>query len=1291
MVQNFPFSGFLNYDDPDEVIPVIHNRDARNVVWKGTAPNLRAENVPGTREKVNPFLINDGNNLTIGRYYDPISKRIFTFNYRGDARKGIYMYDTLLATWYRLVEQTINADSDVLGFTQTPIIDIDIIYGDSTQGHILYFIDSLGVPKKLNIQRALSGGYGTIKKSYLNVIKAPFDIPPVCIYEIDPANTVNNLRKKLFKIKVRAAFDDQDKAVTSSQGEMPLPFNAFDQATDSDPKYNCRIAIVYQTGPANVKKVEILAAVSLGNTFSDFFLVASLDKSVEGLIDNDLGTYLFYNDKAYNYIDVEESNQLFDNVPQTAGAQTLLNGNVASYGQIKEGYPNLTNFTFGGNTSVITQAQDPYYYGDTFSRLVANQDGKSGFGSGNIHIVVRGIIITAFALDTYTIYMTDGTTITYILGAGDDAAAIIEGLRVNAISKAYTIVSVSNNDLVVFKSGISLARTFIVSTYVNNSVSNSSFYAYDWLSKHGWALVYFDQDGRTNGAVYTNGFSVSASPYTEGTPPTDKPTFDVSIYHIPPDWAYYFQWVRTKDLKKSKFQQWVSDRTYKDLIAIVGQIKYAYISIESLNVFISDNPGTPLGYAFSPGDRVTFFKRYNDAGGTAYLYYDTKDFEIVSSLVNPIVNGIVREGQFIKIILPPTDGSFDFGDGFNNYFIEMYTPAQSVANGLNVDFEYGERYAIGNPTLSSRFHQGMLQNQVVGSLPATYEFTKGDNYIKLRAIQVGNIYRYSIISGGVTKDTMIIGMTFNGSTFTDANITAQSCPYVPLTGSFNPASDSRWFLKAINKTTFRVKGTITLSFTSASDGDIWKIYLQNIYNDFYTLAGPFDASGTGPYSFVIDRTFTLENDRVFIIAASMNSTERTLNFSTSDLTFTIDHVISQRCIDANFSDYFPSAINSNGRAFIYDENANQVTFPTMYRWSLAYQSDTNINQANRFYPQNFDNVDRRFGAIMRMKTWDRLLTFFQERKCGQTGVYQKFISDGDGSTQLITTNSIITDNNIQYYAGDYGVANQADSIVQSGFVYYFVDPIKGVICRLSRDGITVLSEVYKIQTYAGQRLPQYLIARNYTFGGVARITGTFNVRKDNTGEYLCVLQPWSLSGENFAGETMAFDEGRNHFTNPYDFSPEHIVCAENTLYSFRNGRMYIHDVTTGNGMNKFYGIYYDPTITRVFNAALIEKKSFISLTEVASTIWDCPEITTNNMSYGSTPQQSNLITQDFANEESNFSVSFKQDQNSIGGIENGETLKGNLIKIKFRCPNATSLVTLSAINLSFIDSPFTNR
>lgn len=1302
MVQAFPFSGQLNYDDPIEVVPSMTHIDALNVQFYGTLPNLQVRNTPGTREKTNPFLTNDNNNLTVGRFYDSVNKRIFLFNYRGDAKKALYMYDTILGVFYRLAEENINVEVGVLGIGQTPIIHINIMYGDSAQGDILYWIDSFGVPKKINVQRAIAGGYGTIMHGYLDVAKQPADIIPYVVYENDPANTINNLRKKLFRFKIRWVFDDKDKAVTSSQSEMPLPYQAFDQEIDSDPTKNCRIAVTYQTGPANVKKIEILAANSMGAVMSDWYLVSSIDKSVDNIPNNDIATFVFYNDKAYTFIDIEESIQLFDLVPIRAGAQSLLNGNVLDYGNITEGYPNLTLFNDGANTSSISKSFVPYYYGRYFSTLTANQDGLSGFGSGPIRIIVRGVIFSFLSFDTYTVNFTDATNISYTVQNGDDAASVIEGLRVDALSKGYSILAVSSNELYVSKTGMVLAGSIITNpNYAVNALMNTSFNAYDWSSKYAYGLVYFDQKGRTNGAVFTNGFSIQTSAYVENNPTGDIPFMVASIYHQPPDWAYYFQWVRTKNLSKSFFVQWVSDRTYKDIATVSGLVKYAYISIEALNVFKTNNPGSPLGYSFTAGDRVRFFSRRAPDGTTANLYGNTKDFEVVASLTSPTINGAVREGQFIKIVLPTTDGAFDFGaSGFDNYFIEIYTPTQPVSNDLNVYFEFGERYAISNPGTSTRAHQGMTQNQVYLSQPAVYNFFKGDDYVKLRAIQTGNVFTWSVPQSPGNGFRFLIPLNFVGSTFTDSNITPHSVPLSGVGNSFNPATDNRWLVQVGSDVVlFKVGGSISINFPTARSGDTWKVYCINKSGDQY-IFDTFDASAAGTYTIPItnvdfngslSQVISLENDNLFLVAQSVNNnSDRQLNFLASTFTLSVDRVVNQRCIDPNFSDYYPSSVNSNGRAFVYDENASQVTYPVMHRWSLAYQTNTNINRTCRFYPQNFDEFIREFGAIKRMMFWDKALTIFQERKCGRIGVYNKFITDAAGNQQLITTTDIITQNNVQYYNGEFGVGNQPDSVVQSGFVYYFTDPIRGKQLRLSRDGLTDLSELYKTQTWGTTNITKYLTPYNYTFGGTSRITGTFNVRKDNVGEYLCVLQPGTFGDETIQGQTMGFDESRNSFTSLYSFAPECIVCAENTLYSFRNGRMYIHDVVTAGGMNRFYGTTYDSYIARAFNAGLLEKKSWESITEVANSIWDCPLIYTNYYSYGTTVQQSNLIADDFQKLESTYNATFWGDINSIGGLL-GDVLKGNLIVIKFRATTPTNLSTLSAINLYFIDSPFTSR
>lgn len=1263
-------AGSLNLDDPIEDLGKVFHRDSTGIYFEGTPPNRRVRVLSSNEEIVNSLLPATGTNKTICQKYDSKNNRLFFLNYNSLGKHGIYVYNRLLNTFQRLVEVGVNTAGDPLQFTGESHVNIDIIYGDSTQGDILYFVDSLGRPTKINIARALAGGYGSIQRSFMDVAKEPAPIPPAVVYEYDAANTVNNLRKKLFRFKIRWVFDDQDKAVTSSQSEMALPWNSFEQAYDANPAANCRLAIVFQTGAANVKKIEILGAVSLGNVLGDFFLIESIDKQVAGLSDNDLATYLFYNDKAYDNIDVKESIQLFDYVPLAAQAQTLLNGNVLSYGNITEGYPNLTNFSFGGETSNVASAQVPSYSGNTYSKLVATQSGDSGFGTGNIHIVVRGLIVSiAPILDTYTVYMTDGTNVTYTLSNGDDAAAVIEGLRVDAISKGYTIVSNGSNDLTIQKTNISLARVLISSTYQYVALFNSSVYAYDWLGSHGWGLVYFDAKGRTNGVVFTRGFSVNSPSYTESGGYPQKPAFVASIYHAPPDWAYYYQWVRTKDLKKSSFIQWITDRTYKDNTTASGITRYAYLSIESLNTFIAQNPGTPLIYGFTSGDRITFIKRYNADNSTANMYGNSKDYEVTSSVINPTINGQVRTGQFIKIILPDTDGSFDFGDGFNNYFIELYTPAQSVANGLDVYYEYGERYAIGSPGTANRFHQGMNQNQIANTTtPAIFTFINGDFYIKSRSVQTGNVFTFRETADSGEADRVLFGMNFIGQTYDDPNITAQSVPLTGLTPSFNPGSDTRWILKAIDPATFRIKGTLYIQFTTAKPGDFWQIFLQNRYGEITFLVPAFDAGDAKVYSFTIDDEITLEDDRIFLQASSIGFGSRPVAFLDSEITFTIDRTIPQAMIDPNFSDYFPSAVNSNGRSFPYEADAAQITYPNMYRWSLAYQTDTNINQTCRFYPENFDETNRRHGAIRKMAQLESELIFFLEKKIGHTGVFQKFITDNSGNSQLVTTNSIITQNNIQYYKGEIGVGNQPTAVVQSDYVFYGVDTFKNIIWRLSLDGVTDLSELYKVKSWASTNLPKYLSPGNYPFGGSQKVLGTFNLRPDNVGEYLLLAQ-----GASTAGETFAFEERYNSFYGRLPIDCDAIVCAENMLFMFKNGKLWKRSTTVTK--NNFFGTQYEPSILIPFNGNMAIKKIFNAISYQASSVWGsntAGDVETNTVSSQTAlRQQSRIMVQDYDSlENPNRYASFNRNINSTGSaavsLWEGEYLTGHYIIVRLR-------------------------
>lgn len=1281
--------GVVDLDSSNETIAQGVHRDSRNVTFRGVQPNVRVENIKGNRLLDNPLLPAVGQNLNLGRWYDAIKKRIYIFNYNGDGSHGVYLFNTIPQTFQRLVEVGVNTNGDVLEFNSNNFIcNVNVVYGDTVQGDQLFWLNSQGKPCKINVDKALAGDYGVFETQFLDVATAPPSLAPYVVYEDDSDVVVNNVRKKLFKFKTRLVYNDNEKSVTSIQSEIPLPYDPFEPSVDADATKNCRIAIVFQTGDATVKKVELLATQTTENpadstdvNFGDYFLIASIDKSVLGLADNDIAVFNFYNDQAYNFIDVNESIQLFDLVPLVAVAQELLNGNTLIYGNITEGYDNLTNFSNGITTSSVQYLTAQCYEGRYFSLLVTNQSGEAAFGTGRTHVVVKGRVTEN---NVYTIYYTDGaTTITYTALAGDTLTDVLDGLIADATGNGFTIIgsSATPDALYFTKTNLVLAYSLLTPYSILENIENSadgSLMAYDWWSRYSFGLVYFDSKGRTNGAVYpATEFTGQTVAYNDSGTQAIIPELNAAIYHRPPTWAVNYSWVRTKNLSKSTFLQWVSVRTFKDTTSDPNDQLFAYVDIDNLNAFRVKNPSSPLKYDFAANDRIRFIKRFNADNSTANLYTD-KDFEIQSQEIAPTINGIAYTGQFLKIFLPATDTAFDFGGSdYANYFVELYSPAQSVSNGLDLYYEFGERYTIGNPGTVTAIHQGQYQNQSTNLVaPALFIFTKGDDYTRFRKVQTGIELSYAIAASSCSDPDagrITIGAAFVSESLTDPNITPGSSPCDNLLG-FDPATDMTRYLIKIGTGTFnfRIKGAITIEFLDDFPGDSYRVYLQKSDLSEIELVPEFDNGAAGTYSFTFDTTFTMTTgERIFIIGWSVPDNDHMRVFKSTTFTITRTLAFVQTVIDPNFSDYYPSAVNSNGRGFIYDVNAAQLTYSPLMRWSLAFQESSNINQSNRFYPLNFDQIERSKGGIMRFRVFDRMLRVFQERKCGQLGIYQKFITQADGSTGLITTNDIITKNNISYYTGDFGIGNQVDSLVSSGFRDYFVDPIKGFVLRLSTDGLTVISEMYKTQTFVGNTAPKYLTYHGYPFGGTARITGVYNIRKDLTPEYLCIFQGGFNEDETLTGQTLAFNEAQKGFSGFYEFDGDSAVCAENTLYTFYGGQLYIHDNDTDYA--NFYGVQKEPSITFAFNDKEIIKKVYDALAYQGNVIWESPvvgDIATSMINpQTGLQQQSKLVAADYEIQENVRYCALLRDVNSMADAQvalwEGDYLTGTNLLVKF--------------------------
>lgn len=1350
------FVGKLNLDDSEEVIAPGDHAMSYDIVFRGSGNNVRVENIKGNRELPNTDLPT-GSNICIGAFYDEFNQRIYYFLYNSTGKHSIFQYDIKADLFSDLVIVGTGTNGDVLGFTAAHVIpNINIIYGDSTQGDIIYWLNSQGKPCKINVQRALGtlGTYGTIQTSYLEVIKAPPQIPPAVTFEDDSSVTVNNFRKKLMKYKYRFVFDDKDKSVWSSHSVVPLPIGYTDSAADlnADPEKNARVALVLQTGKPNVKKIEIAACEGLGNVFSDFFLIHVIDKSVDSVADNSLTSYRFFNDQAYNYIDVPESIQPFDLVPQAANAQELLNGNVIIYGGITENYNPIiptTVATAASNTALKT-TQFPFVF-------VASQSGNSGFGTGDILTKIIGTIPEGWIFHI----LTTNEDIEYQAEPGDTAADVIIGLAAAAVTAGFTethttenltitqtgealqlllvdygdgtvhpsisvgwdlssttftlvgqaslvaefpvggamlisnasdpafnglyviitssVVAGSNLEL-VFTTAVTLPDDAFIASITSypsgaTGLAVTDSFAYDWWSNYGFCQTYFDEEGRTCGAVTNRGQSVQTIGYDDnGTTDVVLPQINLSISHRPPLEAKYFTIGRTKNLTKSDFIQWISNATYKDA-------EFAYVSIEVLNQYIVVNPQSNfLAWEFTPGDRIRFMRILS---GSSFDIYTDKDYEIQASLTDTYVNGVLIEGQLFKFPLPTTDGDFDFGGtDWANYLIEIYTPAKSVADGLDVYYEFGERYMIGDAGLSTRYHQGMTQNQTPNlSQPALYEFIQGDNYFAERTLNVGNQIKYTVANNSNTDpNEWFLGMTkISGFDVQDYVVADQA--FVATAGTI-PAIE--YFIKVQNGSyTFQVTGQIRVRIDDyVADPGITGT-VRFLYSPFIVGVpgtnlgeqfGPF-VSGqvlTFPIDFTVTRAAADDGTMSIVISNRRIGPGGAFNldYTILDGYLTVNQTGNTYTVglqNPNFSFNYESAVNSNGRPWTVDPDAKQNYNSVLARYGLAYQQDTNINQVNRFFYNNFDEYDRAKGDIRRFKSRERFMRVFQAAGTGQVGVYSQFITNSKGETSLIYTDQIITQNNIQYYLGEYGMGDGNTALCSNKHADYFDDPVRGYELRVSNDGITPISKLYKGQFYISRLITPYNKTWTRADGTIAKILKAYDYFEEQS---VTILQSGTNGGDTIDSYAFDFNEPRNSYNTFLNYKlAEWIICAEDVIYSWKNGKLYKHDSAT---RSNFYGVQYFPSITAVFNSQIAIKKSFLALAYQSNQFWVSPEngdISTSMINPQTGLRQiSSLKAVDFEIQENIRYAALLKDANSLSdaryALLNGDTLKGNWVKCK---------------------------
>ena len=355
-----------------------------------------------------------------------------------------------------------------------------------------------------------------------------------------------------------------------------------------------------------------------------------------------------------------------------------------------------------------------------------------------------------------------------------------------------------------------------------------------------------------------------------------------------------------------------------------------------------------------------------------------------------------------------------------------------------------------------------------------------------------------------------------------------------------------------------------------------------------------------------------ENDANPVTVATVTDAS-TIVLSTSDIeiqkgvTLTFSHATDPYANHGTFKDFHieesrikggfnETSVDFGAKAFIVDKNFKRKHRENSMIYSGIFNSRTGVNNTNQFsIGQDITkSVDIINGSIQKLYAEDTNLTIFQEKKVSRALIDKDAIFTAEGSP--LTTSSNIVIGQIQPYSGEYGISKNPESFAVYGNRKYFTDSKRGVVLRLSQDGITEISN-YGMKSFFRDNLKNIdsaygmfdMHSKSYTLSLVKSFTNF--TKKDTETTYLNTLSKtakgitkykWGFKTKENSSKfkTLTFDDKVNGWTSFFTYNPEFGGSLAGDFYTFNKGLIYKH--YQNNSLNTFYN-EFKPSIIKIIS------------------------------------------------------------------------------------------------------------
>lgn len=1056
-------SGRIDKDTDERIVKGYRHAENVMIINSEGSDMGSAQNAYSNKQQTNLDL---GENIkTFGWYADEYRDKLYWLC-KSDSGCYFIEWDNPSQTSSFILKDTRPLNTRVFSLKDGYLCTgIEKIINTDINDDLILLTDDNMEPLCINPERAKGYGENGFEKEDIYLIKKPPRFAPSAqlTYSDIPSN---NIEEKFLSFAYRYQYLDGEWSALSSFTNPkfePKPYDFNYYTFDNNGMINAfnSVRIGLNTGDKRVVAIQCIYKESGKN---NFYIIETFNKEKLGWLDNLEQFFTFSNDKKYTILPDSEITRSFDNVPLKAKALALI-GNTPVFGNYTEGFDlvdlNDEKIKIDYNVSLKSE---PLNVGDDFSIGTGSPADTNFINITNSlgFVFKKGFKITFnIIVALYNDAVVFNNSFQYILEEDYDSLSdvfnddifdsFLATINSNfATSYLYTPPAgwVKISDPVISKTitsdticGFTISDAVFEDTFNSNATelvpfkfSDSSSASLSEVSSANscksnrnleCAIMYLDGFGRKTIALT----AIENSIYIPNSKSEYKNSLQIAIRNNPPKWADRF-----KILVKSE------PLTYQTI---------------TVNNYYTDGPYVWIKLEGSDKDKVKegnylILKRtpngIQDAViKTKILELGVKQKDFISGNINQ--SGVsVSEPAGVYMKIKPNGFSMNFNDnttlsssigtrasyGFPFVYLDLFSSINGTPPPLfdHLPLSAGSEITL---RLVSKFNydSGWSNIEYLKSFTCIRDYTDIEEWFdevfasRSMIANTGVDYRpfVSIVTGIVTLVNNALG------------------PYYILT----PDPLGKKYLWVVGLESAGTKGR----------GAFVEAYID-------VRLSP------GDYVFETEPAKTLDID----VYNETADTYEIIDGNHQGNVQNQDVSLSTACIID--SDFFNCYAHGNGvESYIIKDSFNKPALAVDTRatstsieeyrqvvrfsdltYGEPYVESTNVNGLNVFNlgKANFKELDKQYGSIQKLHSRDGDILVLQEEKASKVMFGKDALYNGDGSVNVTSIPEVLGQQ--LYYMGENGIGKNPESFAVNDFQIYYANSRRGVIQRLSIDGVT---------------------------------------------------------------------------------------------------------------------------------------------------------------------------------------------------------------------------------------------